>query len=118
MCCFLCFLFSLLWQFPWLSSPAPSHFHVLDIVEGQRRGGAQNGPNSTWGKTGHLYAHTASVRQRKFSFVSAPRVSPAACSSSWADCLQKQPVLAEQLTTALSNGTAGSYFGSVVAARD
>ena len=53
---------------------------------------------------------------------SVPRVSPAAYWSSWADCLQttvlRQPTVAEQLTTALSNGEAGSYLGSAVAARD
>ena len=53
---------------------------------------------------------------------SAPRVSPAAYWSSWADCLQttalRQPAVAEQLTIALSNGEAGSYLGSAVAARD
>ena len=53
---------------------------------------------------------------------SAPRVSPAAYWSSWADCLQttffRQPAVAEQLTLALSNGEAGSYLGSAVAARD
>ena len=46
---------------------------------------------------------------------SAPRVSPAAYWSSWADCLQttalRQAAVVEQLTTALSNGEAGSYFG-------
>ena len=55
-------------------------------------------------------------------FRSAPRVSPAAYWSSWADCLQTtvshQPVVAEQLTIALSNGETGSCFGSAVAARD
>ena len=53
---------------------------------------------------------------------SAPRVSPAAYWSSWADCLQttalREPAVAEQLTTALSNGEGGSYLGSAVAARD
>ena len=53
---------------------------------------------------------------------SAPRVSPSAYWSSWADCLQttasRQPVVAEQLTTALSNREAGSYLGSAVASRD
>ena len=53
---------------------------------------------------------------------SAPRVSPAAYWSSWADCLQttflRQPAVAEQLTLALSNREAGSYLGSAVAARD
>ena len=48
---------------------------------------------------------------------SGPRVSPAAYWSSWADCLattaKRQPAVAEQLVTALTNGASGSYLDAV-----
>ena len=48
---------------------------------------------------------------------SGPRVSPAAHWSGWADCLattaKRQPAVAEQLVTALTNGASGSYLDAV-----